>query len=62
MNPKAFSIDTLKLEAELTLIYLTNPECEVLDKIITSWDSHPESLLKYVVLHPFKINRAHLLP
>jgi hypothetical protein len=50
------------LEAELTLIYLTNPTNEVLDKIITSWASHPEPLLKYVLLHPFKISKALLLP
>ena len=50
------------MEAELTLIYLNNPSDEVLDKIITSWASHPEPLLKYVLLHPFKITKAHLLP
>ena len=46
----------------MNLIYLTNPTTEVLDKIITSWASHPEPLLKYVLLHPFKITKAHLLP
>jgi hypothetical protein len=53
-------VENLSITAELTIIYLSNPSLDVIESVLASWSSL--SLLKYVLLHPFKIKKDQLLP
>lgn len=66
MNPVRVELEegaaSLKLEAELNLIYLKDPTNDNVDQVISSWDKHPEPLLKYVIHYPLNISRSFLIP
>ena len=62
MNPVSFSVEDLQLTAELTVIYLRDPSSAVVDSVFKVWDKHPEPLLKYFLLHPFRISKQLLEP